>query len=108
MNNHITAKEKELLASIVNSEYQDGGDPAGHHVWLDYIVDSKSRGGVLTSLQKKGCVELNIVSLSKSYNRKNGISDSTVAITETGIKALLEVCYFGLEKGKLVAREYIA
>lgn len=85
---NITEKERTLLRAIVSSEYQDGGPVVGHHVWLDYIVDTKSRGGVLTSLQSKGLVDVNIVPLSRSNNREAGISDSTVAITEAGAALL--------------------
>ncbi len=79
----ITEKEMAVLKSIVDSEYQDG-NPVGHMIWLDYVVDSKSRGGVLTSLAKKGWVEFEIVPLNKSNNRQAGISDSTIWITDAG------------------------
>jgi len=82
----LTVKEIAMLSDIINSEYQDG-NPVDNHVWLDYVVDSKSRGGVLTSLQSKGLVSVNIVPMSKSDNRHNGISDSTIAITALGFTA---------------------
>lgn len=85
---HITPKEKALLLAIITSEYQDGSNPVGNPVWLDYIVDSKSAGGVLTSLQAKGLVRVNLVSRANSDNYKfNGITDSTIAITEAGMIA---------------------
>ncbi len=85
--NKLTSKEIALLRQIVDSEYQDG-DPTDHDVWLDYIVNTRSRGGVLTSLQRKGLVKVHIVEMAKSDNRQNGISDSTVAITAAGVAAL--------------------
>lgn len=79
----ITSKEREALRLIVNSEYQDGGDPVGNAVWLDYIFNSKSRGGVLTSLKSKGLVGFNL-----SPDRPSGtITESTVWITEEGMEA---------------------
>lgn len=83
----ITPKEKALLSSIVNSEYQDG-NPVDNPIWLDYVVDSKSRGGVLTSLQRKGLVTVILIPMARSDNRLNGITDSTIAITQAGLDAV--------------------
>lgn len=83
-----TDKEQKLLADIAASEYQDGGELVGHHVWLDYIVASRSRGGILSSLIKKGLVEVDVVPFAQSDNRQNGVSDSTVALTRAGADAL--------------------
>ena len=84
----MTIKEQILLERIIDSEYQDGGnDPVDHEVWLDYIVNSKSRGGTLTSLVKKGFVKIEIIPMSKSGNRANGISDSRISITRAGMSA---------------------
>lgn len=84
----ITPKERAFLQSIVDSEYQDG-DPTDNHIWLDYVTGSKSKGGVLASLMKKGLVNVHLVAKAVSDNRFNGISDSTIAITEAGMQALL-------------------
>lgn len=83
---NITTKEASLLSDIYNSEYQDG-ERAGNKIWLDYVLGSKSRGGVLTSLQAKGLVGVKIVAKAVSDNRQNGISDSTVWLTEAGVAA---------------------
>lgn len=85
---NLTEKEKALLHDIVKSEYQDG-NPVGHSIWLDYVVDSKSKGGVLTSLQRKGFVEINLVPLADSDNRAAGISDSTIELLPAGYAAYL-------------------
>lgn len=83
---NLTEKERAMLADIIGSEYQDG-NPVDHDIWLDYVTGSKSRGGVLSSLQSKGFVRLHIVPMAKSDNRQNGITDSTVAITQAGFDA---------------------
>lgn len=83
-----TEKEIKLLRTIADSEYQDGECPVGNAVWLDYIVNTKSRGGIVSSLQKKGFVELVLVPKRESSNRQHGISDSTVAITLAGFNVL--------------------
>jgi hypothetical protein len=84
----VTAKEIEVLKAIANSEYQDGENPVDHDVWLDYIVDSKSRGGVLTSLMAKGLVRAFITKeYIDSHNKAIGTL-STVAITQAGFDAL--------------------
>ncbi len=85
---NTTTKELKVLSDIANSEYQDGADPVGHGIWLDYVIDSQSRGGVLTSLVKKGLVKIVMVPMSESWNRSNGISDSTVEMTAAGMAAL--------------------
>jgi secreted Zn-dependent insulinase-like peptidase len=86
MNNSITSKEKALLKLIASSEYGDG---PGDTIWLDYVVDSKSKGGVLTSLKKKGLVEFTLVAKENSDNWRDGhITDSTINLTEKGCKAI--------------------
>ncbi len=77
----LTEKEWAMLNSIVNSEYQDG-DVVGHDIWLDYVVDSKSRGGVLQTLAKKGFVEYTI-----STSQVADITESTISITQSGYDA---------------------
>lgn len=88
---NITPKEVALLRAIATSQYQDGTgeDVINHDIWLDYVVDSRSRGGVLSSLIKKGLVSVTIIPLAQSDNRQNGISDSTVCLTEAGYRATL-------------------
>ncbi len=83
----MTTKETKLLSAIAESEYQGCDEIANCGIWLDYVVNTKSRGGVLTSLQKKGMVTVVIVPKNESDNRANGISDSTVALTEAGAAA---------------------
>ena len=85
-NTKITSKEKALLTLVAKSEYGDG---PGDTIWLDYVVDSKSKGGVLASLMKKGLVECTFISKEKSDNYRNsGITDSTINLTEKGCKAI--------------------
>lgn len=83
----ITPKERQVLTDIVGSEY-NSDNPVDYPIWLDYVIDSKSRGGVLTSLQKKGLVTVTIVPKAESDNRLAGISDSTISITQKGFDAL--------------------
>ena len=98
---NIAQKEVSLLTAIVDSEYQYSSEVIGNEVWLDYLVDSESRGGVLTSLLNKGFVSVHFVDRAKSDNyRFSGITDSTraslsarclfaaVSITEAGLTAL--------------------
>jgi hypothetical protein len=84
----LTSQEHKLLKSIATSEYQDGSPLAGNSIWLDYIVDTKALGGVLSSLLKKELVTVDIIPMNRSDNSQNGISDSTVALTQTGVDAL--------------------
>lgn len=92
---NITRKEKALLQKIYSSEYQDGSR-IDHDVWLDYIVDSRPLGGVLTSLQNKGLVTVKMVPMNQSANAQNGITDSTVALTAAGVEELNRNTYCGL------------
>lgn len=85
---NITQKELNLLKMIDSSEYGEAG--SGDPVWLDYIVNTRALGGVLTSLQAKGLVAVSIVPMTMSDNAANGISDSTVYITALGLAALNE------------------
>ncbi len=91
MKTNLTTKETKLLREIAESEYQGCDSIANCAIWLDYVVNTRSRGGVLTSLQKKGLVEVVIVPKSVSDNRANGISDSTVALTDAGAAAYSKV-----------------
>ena len=89
---NITSKELALLNIIAKSEYQDGANPIGHHVWLDYIVNSQSEGGVLASLHKKGLIALVLIDKEHSDNwQNNRITDSTVAITAAGGNFIAEI-----------------
>lgn len=90
MTHTLTAKEKELLTAIVESEYQSNVDEGviDYDIWFDYVVNTKSKGGVFASLQSKGFVNATIVPKAKSLMRCNGISDSTLSITAEGFAAL--------------------
>jgi len=79
----VTVKEAALLNDIITSEYQDGEDVVGHDIWFDYIVDSKSKGGVYASLLAKG-----LVTSSLSTRKTCGITESTIAITQQGFDAV--------------------
>jgi hypothetical protein len=101
---HITIKEIRLLQEIFNSEYQDG-ERVGHHIWLDYVVDSKSRGGVLASLITKKLVDVNFVAPENSDHWKDHkITDSTVALTQAAVDALTHI----KEQGEAAAAERAA
>ena len=82
----VTPKEAALLNDIISSEYQDG-DVVGHAIWFDYIVDSKSKGGVYASLLEKRFVT---ASLSTQRNGCD-ITESTIAITQAGFDAVATV-----------------
>lgn len=83
MANNSTVLENALLANIINSEYQDGGDPVGHDVWSsgDFLTGGKitasNIAGVMASLVKKGFVEVS------QYSR----TETTVALTAKGMEA---------------------
>jgi secreted Zn-dependent insulinase-like peptidase len=83
---NITPKELDMLFSIAESEYNSSGDVTDD-VWFDYIVTSQSLGGVVTSLQKKGLVEVKMIHIMDSDNRVAGISDSTIHLTDAGADA---------------------
>lgn len=77
----ITAKERSMLIKIRDCEFHDGRNPVNSPVWLNCIAESKSDGGVLTSLQTKGFV---IVTVYRSQNDP----DNVVEITQAGFDAL--------------------
>jgi len=82
----ITPKEKALLKLIAKSEYGEG---PGDTIWLDYVVDSKSKGGLLASCLKKKLVECSFVLPEKSDHwRDHTITDSTINLTELGCKVI--------------------
>ena len=79
----VTPKEAALLNDIITSEYQDG-DVVGHDIWFDYIVDSKSKGGVYASLLEKGFVTASLSTQTHGCD----ITESTIAITQAGLDAV--------------------
>jgi hypothetical protein len=77
---NVTAFEKTLLTSVKESEYHDGQDPVDNPVWADCVLDlipTKSRGGVMSSLVKKGWVRFHDCG-----------ADSTVTLTAEGLRVL--------------------
>jgi hypothetical protein len=84
----LTAKEIEMLKAIVDSEYIDGEDPVEHEIWFDYVVDSKSKGGVFTSLQEKGFVKAYITKEKLDRSDRFSPTTSTIRITQAGFDAL--------------------
>lgn len=79
----ITDKERIVLQAIVNSNFQDGGDPVDNWVWSFSVTDAcplpaTSMGGVLTSLFNKG--------LAKGDGQVD--RDACIAITAKGMEAL--------------------
>lgn len=94
----ITLKERAMLKRILDSEYQDGS-PIDHDIWLDYVANTKSEGGVLSSLVKKGLIKLFIVSKADSDNyRFSRITDSTVCLTKLGVETIHDALVFDAYK----------
>ena len=57
----ITDNERRALEAIINSEYQDGGNPVGNDVWTQYcnpFANKKTQSGVYASLSKKGFIKV--------------------------------------------------
>jgi hypothetical protein len=83
----LTQNEVKALQAIVNSEYQDGGDPVGHDVWTQYcnpFGNKKSQGGVYASLSQKG-----LIRVGGDYDLGTGHGKmGTVCITREGLNAL--------------------
>ncbi|MGE0698015.1 MAG: hypothetical protein AB7O57_02870 [Hyphomicrobiaceae bacterium] len=76
----LTKKEVAGLNGIVKSQFQDGGDPIGTHVWswsANPFSSARTFSGVVASLVKKG--------MAKTSGTGE---DATVAITEQGFSAL--------------------
>jgi hypothetical protein len=85
----LTSKEIKLLKSVIDSEYQDG-EVIDNPIWMDYVVNTKSHGGVLASLKKKGLVNFTLVAKEDSNNWRDGrITDSTISITAKGYLAFV-------------------
>jgi hypothetical protein len=82
---NVTSKEAALLNDIISSEYQDS-NVVGNEIWFDYIVDSKSKGGVYASLLSKG-----FVTAIMSTEKQCDITCSTIAITQAGFDAVATV-----------------
>jgi hypothetical protein len=79
--NSVTEKEQMALKGIIDSDFQDGGDPVGHYVWSWSAnpfptQQLKSFGGVVASLEKKGLVKLTDTG-----------EDACIAITQLGMDA---------------------
>jgi hypothetical protein len=79
--NSVTEKEQLALKGIINSDFQNGGDPVGHYVWSWSAnpfptQQLKSFGGVVASLEKKGLVK-----------QTDTGEDACVAITQLGMDA---------------------
>ena len=83
----LTDKEKQVVVAISQDDFYDG---EGSVLWLDVFVSGavteglseKAIGGILTSLQNKGIVTVQIAKPKK---------DSTIALTENGEKVLSEL-----------------
>lgn len=85
----ITDKEREMLQTIWDSEYQDG-DPVGHHVWLEYICEpfGRSAGGIMASLVKKGLAWTD-GGCTNMIRKDGSVRDGgTCYITKAGAEAL--------------------
>ena len=82
----ITRKEYAMLLGIVNSEFQDGGNPVGKFMWSwsvtnnagDEIKSKRSAGGIVASLVKKGLAL-----------QDDDDDDACIAITQAGYDALV-------------------
>lgn len=82
----LTTNERKALQAIVDSEYQDGGDPIGHDVWTEYcnpFTNKRTQSGVYASLSKKGFIRVGFLEDVAGRNRMG-----TVCITEAGFKAM--------------------
>lgn len=88
----ITKLEADLIDRIVHNEYQplNGGEPDSFvdlsDIWANCLLESKSDGGVLTSLQKKGLAGFS-ANGGKVGSLKN---DDTVWLTEAGYNVYLK------------------
>ena len=51
----VTQKEIDLIKEIYNDCFHDGQDPINHPVWQ--VADTKEKGGVFSSLEKKGLID---------------------------------------------------
>lgn len=83
----ITSNERKALTAIVESEYQDGGNPVDHNVWTQYVnpfANKRTQSGVYASLSKKGYIR---IGADYDMGAGNGTM-GTVAITEAGYRAL--------------------
>jgi hypothetical protein len=86
----MTHLERLAIEATINSEYQDGYEPAhfiDHRVWAWSVSDGlacapQKRGGVIASCVKKGWLE---------YDGNFGESrdDDTIALTRAGVEAAL-------------------
>jgi hypothetical protein len=79
-----TDNERKVLQAIYDSEYQDGFEYAGHHVWTDYINPfpvKTTLPGVVSSLVKKG-----FVSVYRGTTSASGEDGSTIALTALGVE----------------------
>lgn len=77
----LTDSELAMLKKIRDCEYHDGREPIGDNVWLNVIATSMADGGVLTSLQKKGLVQVTIYSPVSN--------DNVVCLTYAGATYLM-------------------
>lgn len=83
----LTDKEKQVVVAISQDDFYDG---EGSVLWLDVFVSGaateelseKAIGGIITSLQNKGIVTVQIAEPKK---------DSTIALTKDGEKVLSEL-----------------
>ncbi len=84
---NLTNLELQVLECIDQSEY---GDTLRDDIWFwaadmaaDIGISAKALGGVVTSLQEKGFVRVNIVTAAE---RRRG-DESTICMTEAGMNA---------------------
>jgi len=75
----LTDNEFTMLTEVVYSQYHDGRDPVGDHVWFENpFPTARTASGVMASLVKKGFVEV--------YNAGDA-DERTAAITAAGMAA---------------------
>lgn len=81
----MTKNEMKALKAIVESEYQNGGNPVDHDVWTEYCNPFGSKrtfSGVMSSLSKKGYVYISDMDMGTGLGKMG-----TVAITQAGFNA---------------------
>ena len=85
----ITSNERAFLQAIVDSDFNDTGDPVGNDVWLDSVEgwSAHAKAGTVSSLVKKGLIVASRYVEPRRFN-PNTASDETVAITSDGMEAL--------------------
>lgn len=81
----LTAHQVKLLKAVLDSDYHDGQEKVGNHVWSDGIhsdvgVTNREIGGIVSAAQQAGLITTN-----GSWDPGAHRSDRTIAITQLGM-----------------------